>query len=42
MDHLGVNVHQWIIDEQAEVCSPSYNHSGVAEVNEEVRVERIF
>ena len=42
MDHLGANVHQWIINELDEVCSPSYNHSGVAEVNEEVPVDGAF
>ena len=29
MDHLGSNVHQWILDDEAEVCSPEDKMSGV-------------
>nr|KAJ0205312.1 hypothetical protein LSAT_V11C500238060 [Lactuca sativa] len=37
MDHLGVNVHQWIHDEQAELCSSLDKLSARNEVGEEVQ-----
>ena len=39
MDHVGVNVHQWILDEIAEVCTPKDKFSGVREVIEELHAE---
>ena len=39
MDHLGVNVHQWILDEKAEVCTPEDKFSGIGEVIEDLHAE---
>ncbi|KAL7609237.1 hypothetical protein Lser_V15G12361 [Lactuca serriola] len=36
MDHIGVNVHQWILEEQAEVYSSLDQLSGANEDHEEV------
>ena len=41
MDHFGVNVHEWIIDEQVYVNGVEGNHFGVTKVNEEVHVEGV-
>ena len=37
MDHLGVNVHQWILEEQGEICSSLDELSDRIEVGEEVQ-----
>ncbi|XP_023737311.2 uncharacterized protein LOC111885278 [Lactuca sativa] len=37
MDHLGVNVHKWILEEQGEICSSLDELSDRIEVGEEVQ-----
>lgn len=42
MDHIGVNVHQWLLDEQVNVCTPDDKLSCVGEVMEDLHVEGEF
>lgn len=37
MDHLGVNVHQWILEKQVEICSSLDELSSVNKFHEEVQ-----
>lgn len=42
MDHLGVNLPEWLKDEQDEVCSPKDKLSSVGEVHEKLQSDMDF